>query len=235
MDLQERKTTMNEQSGRENYKIKGLPTYLVLDTSGSMAPYEQMLNDTLMDIYDTIDTSPQVSEFIHLSVISFNTQPHVVTAMEDLDDVQNLPTVSCGGMTNYGLMFELARGRIEADVRSMASKGLKVLRPVIFLLTDGVPSDPGWRDQLAELTDRSWKAHPNIITYGFGDASEDVLGGIATVAAFAAEKGADNRAALSEALTSMLSSLVASAKAHDFQVPEVVKGYRSIPVEYVDG
>jgi uncharacterized protein YegL len=226
---------MNTQPGTENYKVKGLPTYLVLDTSGSMTPHERMLNNTLMDIYDTIDTSPQVAEFIHLSVISFNTQPHVVTAMEDLDDVQSLPTVSCGGMTNFGLMFELVRGRIEADVRAMASKGLKVLRPVVFLLTDGVPSDPDWQDQLAELTDRSWKTHPNIITYGFGDAREDVLGRIANIAAYAAEKGADNRAALSEALTSMLSSLVASAKTHDFEVPQVVKGYRSIPVEYVDG
>lgn len=228
---------MNAQAGsQENYKVKGLPTYLVLDTSGSMDPYEQLLNDTLMQIYDTIDTSPQVSEFIHLSVISFNTQPHVVMGMEDLDDVQSLPTVSCGGMTNFGLMFELIRNRIEADVRAMASKGLRVLRPVVFILTDGIPSDdPSWQDQLAELTDRSWKAYPNIITYGFGNAREDVLGRIANIAAFAAEKGADNRAALAEALTSMLNSLVASAKTRDFQVPEEVKGYRSIPVEYVDG
>ena len=228
---------MNAQPGsQENYKVKGLPTYLVLDTSGSMEPHEQLLNDTLMHIYDTIDTSPQVSEFIYLSVISFNTQPHVITAMEDMDDVQSLPTVSCGGMTNFGLMFELIHSRIEADVRAMANKGLKVLRPVVFLLTDGIPSDdPGWQDQLAELTDRSWKTHPNIITYGFGDAREDVLRRTANIAAFVAEKGADNRAALAEALTSMLNSLVASAKTQDFQVPEVVKGYRSIPVEYVDG
>jgi len=203
---------------QENYKVKGLPTYLVLDTSGSMKPHEQVLNNTLMEIYDTIDTSPQVSEFIHLSVISFNTQAHVVTAMEDLDDIQTLPTVSCGGMTNYGLMLELVRSRIEADVRAMAHRGLKVLRPVVFLLTD-----------------REWKAHPNIITYGFGDATEAVLSRIANVAAFTAEQGADNRAALSEALTSLLNSLVASAKAQEMQVPESVKGYRSIPLEYVDG
>lgn len=228
---------MHPQAGsQENYKIKGLPTYLVLDTSGSMEPHQQLLNDTLMHIYDTIDVSPQVSEFIHLSVISFNTQPHVVMTMEDLDDVQNLPTVSCGGMTNFGLMFELVRNRIEADVRAMANKGLRVLRPVVFLLTDGIPSDdPGWQDQLAELTDRSWKTYPNIITYGFGAARESVLGRIANIAAYAAEEGVDNRAALAEALTSMLNSLVASARTQDFQVPEKVKGYRSIPVEYVDG
>jgi uncharacterized protein YegL len=225
-----------EATRQDNYKIKGLPAYLVLDTSGSMKPHEQMLNDTLMEIYDTVDTSPQVSEFIHLSVISFNTQAHVVTAMEDLDDVQSLPTVSCGGLTNFGLMFELIRSRIEADVPAMARKGLKVLRPVVFLLTDGIPSDdPDWRIQLDELTDASWKAHPNIITYGFGAAREDVLSRIANIAAFAAEKGSDNRTALAEALTSLLNSLVASAKTKNFQVPEVVKGYRSIPLEYVDG
>lgn len=225
-----------EQASRGQYRVQGLPTYVVLDTSGSMKPYENMLNETLMHIYDTMDTSPQVSEFVHLSVISFNTQPHVVVAMEELDELQNLPVVNCYGKTNFGLMFELVRERIESDIPAMARKGLRVLRPVVFLLTDGKPSDePEWREGLEELTDRDWKAHPNIITYGFGEAKEEILGRIANIAAFAAEKGVDNRTALARALASLLNSLVASAKKKQFQIPEEVEGYRSIPIEYVDG
>ena len=45
----------SDQRGQDGYKTQGLPTYVVLDTSGSMAPHEQLLNDTLMHIYDTIE------------------------------------------------------------------------------------------------------------------------------------------------------------------------------------
>jgi uncharacterized protein YegL len=224
-----------EQRSQDGYRSQGLPTYVVLDTSGSMTPHEQLLNDTLMHIYDTIDLTPQVSEFVHLSIISFNNEPHLVTSMTDLDNVTSLPTVTCGGRTNFAPMFRMVRSRIESDVPQLASKDIRVLRPVVFVLTDARPTDPDqWRDALAELTEKDWKPHPHIITYGFGEASEAVLGSIANVAAFAAEKGMSNQGALAGALNSMLHSLVASAKAGELQIPEKVEGYRTIPREYVE-
>jgi uncharacterized protein YegL len=223
-------------SAPDGFRQKGLPTYLVLDTSGSMEPHEQKLNDTMMHIYDTIDTSPQISEFVHLSIISFNTQPHLVTAMTDLDDVENVPMVTCEGLTNFGPMFQLIRERIDEDIPFMVGKGIRVLRPVVFLLTDGNPTDKNdWRDSLSDLTDQNWKPHPNIITYGFGGAQEQVLATIANVAAFVAEEGSNNREALAKALTSLINSLVASAKAQALQIPAEVEGYRSLPLEYVEG
>jgi uncharacterized protein YegL len=221
--------------GRSDYKIQGLPTYVVLDTSGSMAAHEQSLNDTLMTIYDTIDMTPQVSEFVHLSIISFNTEPHLVTSMTDIDNVTSLPTVTCGGLTNFGPMFRKLRSQIETDVPLLVNKGIKVLRPVAFLLTDANPTDRAeWRGALAELTDKSWKPHPYIITYGFGEASEEVLSAIANVAAFVAEKRTSQQRALAEALKSMLNSLVATATAGNIQIPEKVEGYRAIPREFVE-
>jgi uncharacterized protein YegL len=202
-----------------------------------MTPHEQLLNDTLMHIYDTIDLTPQVSEFVHLSIISFNNEPHLVTSMTDLDNVTSLPTVTCGGQTNFTPMFRMVRSQIESDVPQLASNGIRVLRPVVFVLTDACPTDPDpgqWHAALAELKDEGWKPHPNIITYGFGAASEAVLGSIATVAAFTAEKGTTDKGALAGALNSMLNSLVASAKAGDLQIPEKVEGYRTIPREYVE-
>jgi uncharacterized protein YegL len=220
------------------YKTKGLPAYLVLDTSYSMSTFEQLLNATLLHIYDTLFVSPQTSEFIHLSVISFNTQAHVVTPMTDIEDLQSLPTVVCAGATNFVPMFELVRGQIDSDVRALSDAGVEVLRPVVFLLTDGAPTDKpagAWQEGLKLLHDRSWKPYPHIISYGFGAAGEQVLSRISTVAAYLAEgDAAATGAALSEALASLLNSLVASAKARQLQVPEEVKGYKSIPLEHVN-
>jgi len=219
------------------FKTKGLPAYLVLDTSTSMKPYERLLNETLLTIYDTLYTSPQMSEFIHLSVISFNTMPHVVTSMTDIEALEALPTVSCGGWTNVGPMCELLRARITEDVSSLAGSGVEVLRPVVFLLTDGLPTDKpagAWKQHLDALKDHSWRPWPHIITYGFGDASESVLSTIATAAAYIAEDpGRDNSAALSQAMSSLLNSLVASARVRSLQVPEEVEGYRTLPSDYV--
>jgi uncharacterized protein YegL len=51
-------------------------------------------------------------------------------------------------------MFRKLRSQIETDVPLLANKGIKVLRPVAFLLTDANPTDRAeWRGALAELTD----------------------------------------------------------------------------------
>lgn len=219
------------------FKTQGLPAYLVLDTSGSMKSFEPLLNSTLLNIYDTLFTDPQTSEFIHLSVVSFNTEPYVVTPMTDIQQLESLPTVFCTGLTNVGPMLQLLRTRITDDVRQLSSSGVKVLRPVVFLLTDGLPTDKptgAWKPPLDELQDRSWRLHPHIITYGFGQASESVLRSIATVAAFVADEGPERTAeALSAALASLLSSLVASAREQQLQIPQEVAGYRSVPMDFV--
>jgi uncharacterized protein YegL len=208
------------------YRSKALPTYLVLDTSGSMKEFEKQLNDALMDIYDVIAIEPQVREFTQLSIVSFNTRPHVVSRLADFDHVTSLPTVSCQGLTNFAPLFRTLREQIETDLSALTGRGLQVLRPVVFLLTDGIPSDEprdSWQADLDRLTDPAWKPHPHIISYGFGDASDRVIARIATAAAFAAEAGAENGEALANALKSLLRSMVASAQTQSLQIPTEVE------------
>ncbi|MFD3308177.1 hypothetical protein [Streptomyces sp. NPDC058694] len=220
------------------YKAKGLPAYLVLDTSSSMRAFEKLLNDTLLSIYDTLFTSPQTSEFIHLSVMSFNTQSYLVTPMTDIEQLQDLPTVTCEGLSNFGPMFRLVRDRITEDIQQLTSSGTQVLRPVVFLLTDGIPTDKPagiWQRDLDSLRDPTFKAHPNIITYGFGDAREVVLRRISTLAAYLADdEGGHTAEALGAALSSLLNSLVASARVRQLQVPEEVKGYKTVDLDFLD-
>jgi uncharacterized protein YegL len=216
---------------------KGLPAYVVLDVSGSMKPYERLLNDTLRQIYDTIDTTPAVAEFIHLSVISFSDTANVLMTMTDMDSLTSLPRVACNGLTFFAPMFRLVRERIDADLPMLAAKGVSVLRPVVFVLTDGVPVDEPegiWEADLDMLTDPGWKSHPHLIAYGFGDASEAVLKRMKPTAAFVAEQGQENSAALGEALSSLLNSMVASAKERNLQIPEQVKGYRTVDLDVLE-
>ena len=214
-------------------RSKCLPTYLVLDTSGSMELYADVLNHTLDQLYQTLITSPKVSEFAYLSIITFNEKAYVVLPMTDIDRVPGLPQISCAGGTHYGEAFRAVRERIDVDIPALRTAGKEVLRPVVFLLTDGEPLDPDWHESFLDLVDKEWQRYPNVITYGFGAANPEVLSKVATKAAFLAERGSTDQRALTEAITSLVNSLVASAHTEQMQVPQSVPGFTSIPFEYV--
>jgi uncharacterized protein YegL len=212
---------------------KCLPTYLVVDVSASMRPHQQALNNTLQKLHTSLVNSPRVSEFAHMSIIAFSTQPWLVVEMTDMEYVDRMPEVACDGATNYGPLFDLVRQRIDADLPALAAQNKAVLRPCVFLLTDGAPTDPGWEQWYQYLVDPNWPRRPHVITYGFGAATEPILAYVATKAAFVADGSAQPDDALSMAINGLLNTLVASARTEEMQFPVQTPGYRSIPVEYV--
>jgi uncharacterized protein YegL len=215
-------------------KSKVLPTYLVVDTSSSMKPQEQLLNDTVDHVFDVLGNSPRVSEFAHISIVTFNTDAHVVLEMSDIDQVAQIPMINCGGTTNYGRMFQLIRQRIDADVNDLRGNGRAVLRPAVFILTDGAPMDKNWAGDFGALTDKGFGRRPHIISYGFGTANAAVLGKIATKAAYLATEVDNEKEAIVSMLTSLLNTLVTSASSQELRIPEQVDGYTRVPIEYVD-
>lgn len=211
-----------------------LPTYLLIDTSSSMSPFTQLVNDSLQHIHDTVVTAPAVSEFAHMSLISFNTEAHLLLEMTDLEILTALPRLVCSGMTNYGRAFDLVRERIDADLPALTAAGKQCFRPAVFVITDGAPSDGNeWEPAFDRLTDPSWPRHPHVITFGVGQASKEVLAKIATTKAFIAEESIKQDRALAEALASLLNSLVSSAEHQRFMVPDEVEGFTSVPLEYI--
>jgi uncharacterized protein YegL len=213
---------------------KCLPTYLVIDVSSSMQPYQELLNGTLQQLHGSLVNSPRVSEFAHMSIIAFSTQPFVVIEMVDMECVPQMPEVMCQGATNYGAAFDLVRLRIDHDLDALNGQNRAVLRPCVFFLTDGAPTDKDWQRSFDQLTNSAWKRHPHVITYGFGAAAEQVLARVATKAAFIADGSGDQQEALTAAINSLLNSLVSSARTEEMQIPVQAPGYRSIAVEYMD-
>jgi len=227
--------TTYQYSPGSDIRVRGLPTYVVIDSSGSMKPHEQLLNDNILEIIDILLSRPQIREFVHLSIIEFNTRPHLLRGMSDVLEGAITPKVTCGGATNYGAMFDLIRDRINVDVPALSSAGVNVLRPFVIFLTDGAPTDESadaWLGPLGRLLDKGWRRHPHTMSYGFGNAGEHVLRKISTLRAFTAEESIKGSVeALSSALNSILRSLVASAQKKQLQIPEDVAGFRSIPLD----
>ncbi|SFB84672.1 vWA domain-containing protein [Streptomyces aidingensis] len=213
---------------------KCLPTYLLVDVSSSMSPHEQTLNDLLDFLHGELVSSPRVSEFAYISIVVFSSEPTLVLEMTDLQYVPSMPRVQCSGSTQFGKAFDLVRQRIEMDVPLLRDQGKAVLRPAVFFLTDGAPMDPDWESAFRRLVDPQSKRRPHVIAFGFGKAREAVLSRVATKAAFLAEGVGNQREALTEAINSLLNSLVASARAEEMRIPAEAEGFRSIPIEYVE-
>ena len=222
-------------------KVKCLPTYILIDTSSSMKPSQDTLNETVESLYDELIMSPRICDFAAISIITFSTDAHVVLGMTDIQRLTALPQLECAGVTNFNRAFQTVRSCIDRDVDQLNAAGREVLRPVVFVLTDGQPTDDAghitqaWRQDYDRLVDRSWRRHPNIVPFGFGGATVDVLKDMATIngAAFLARDPSKSDA-LRKIFATLLSTLVASAQSNELRLPAEVDGFVRVNQDVID-
>lgn len=203
-----------------------LPAYVLADESGSMSPYLGDLSDGLTSLCEGLRAEPMVAAKLRLAVLGFSDDVQVRLAVADMRTESTLPQMVIRGLTSYKAVFEDLLQRIPADVQWLRGEGYKVHRPVVFLLSDGQPTDGrSWRSPHAQLTDRSQTpTAPNIIACGIGDARADTMLEVATRPefAFVAKSGTDLGRAISEFFHSLTSSLVASGHALNSASPQLV-------------
>ena len=160
------------------------------------------------------------------TALGFSDDVQVRLPISDMRKVSELPHLVIRGLTNYGAVFDDLVRRIPEDVQELKREGYKVHRPVVFLLTDGQPSDGGeWRSPLALLTDRTrTPAAPTIISCGIGEAQPMTMVEVATRPEFAfiARQEVDVSQAISEFFHALTSSMVASGVAVNSGVPQLV-------------
>lgn len=225
----------------ESTRVKCLPVYIIIDTSYSMRKFEKLLNDSIEELYDELITRPSVSDFAHISIISFNTNPEVVLRMTDLQSLDALPVLDCGGVTDFGKVIQLLRERIDEDVPALSNAGRAVLRPVAFLLTDGHPTDEdghpsnAWVPEFKALVEDTYRLHPNVVPFGYGAATPDVVRQFGTIpgAAFLANTNSTSEA-LKNVIPALLNTLVASAHDNALRVPKEIDGFIAVSGEVLD-
>ena len=202
-----------------------LAFYVVVDVSYSMDQSGAIdkANKILPQVADAIDTSPTLGDLVRFGAIDFSDDARVVLRLGDLRDVHAaLPVFEARGGTSFAAAFRLLRQEIDRDLAQLRGDNFRVYRPAVFFITDGIPTDDegDLHRAFAELTDPSFRGRPNIIPFGVGDATKELLDlwvypkpgeSKKPMRSYVAKDGMDAAKAVGQIAEVLVSSIVASA------------------------
>lgn len=123
--------------------MRRLPVYFLLDTSGSMNGEPiQALNNALRGMVNTLRQDPQALDSLWLSIITYDRDVKEVVPLTELVDFQ-LPEIQCppSGPTHTGAALEFIIQKVKNDVKKGSADQKGDWKPLLFVFTDGKPSD----------------------------------------------------------------------------------------------
>ena len=137
--------------------MRRLPVYLLVDVSGSMhgEPIESVKNGLQM-LVAALRKDPQALETAYLSVITFGSSAQQITPLTELSTFQ-LPEITAGGCTVLGEALKLVCKCRDNEVTKTTATTKGDWRPMVFILTDGVPTDDP-TEGISEFRARKWGA-----------------------------------------------------------------------------
>jgi len=145
--------------------VERTPTVLLLDTSSSMAnasptpdgervPRIEQLNDGLRLFKEEVSGVTHAQERVDIAVVSFSS---AATVEQEFTAITNWepPTLAARGGTAMGAAIQRAVELVEERKEQYRADGVPYNRPLIWLLTDGEPTDmteggPTW-ERVQEL------------------------------------------------------------------------------------
>jgi len=154
-----------------------VPVYILADTSGSMegAPMEA-LNNHLKILKDTLMDDPYAYETAWISLITFGgDDAKIVCTLTKLTDFEP-PFLKASGRTPLGDAMKKLNECIDKDVRLLDENHLSDYKPLLYVLTDGRPTDETWREDIKTVKKRINRKLAVTFTLGCGpEVNEEVL------------------------------------------------------------
>ncbi len=153
-------------SGGES-QSRRLPIYLLLDTSGSMAGAPiQAVTQGVRLLYDELMSDPMAIETVYIAVLTFNSRSKMEIPLTELTQF-NPPQLQAGGATSLGAALRLLGDSLDKDIISNSADRKGDYKPLVFLMTDGLPTD-NWEAAADAIKNRSKQKVATIIAVGCG-------------------------------------------------------------------
>jgi uncharacterized protein YegL len=114
------------------------------------------VNVGLQAMLSTLRQDPYALESVHLSIITFDVEARVFLPLTPLEQVR-LREVEVKGATFMGAALNLLIECVDRDVKKTNADAKGDWRPLVFIMTDGSPSDmEAYRQAIPEVKKRNF-------------------------------------------------------------------------------
>jgi uncharacterized protein YegL len=121
--------------------LRRLPVYLVIDCSESMAgPAFEAVQNGLDTLLSDLRTDPNAIETVFICVITFHAKAKIAVPLTDVPSFIR-PKLVLGSGTSLGTALELLLQRMNQEVIVQTADRKGDWKPLVFILTDGNPTD----------------------------------------------------------------------------------------------
>lgn len=147
-----------------------LPIYFLVDVSESMAGDElYQLEEAMNSIVSTLRKDPYALETAYISVIVFAGKAKTLVPLVELVRFHQ-PELPIGGGTALGTALKHLMAELDRTLVPSTSDRKGDWKPVVFLLTDGVPTDDT-RDAI-DLWQRKYRDRVNLVAVSVGGQAD---------------------------------------------------------------
>ena len=131
----------------------------------------ESVNNGLESMLTFLRQDPFALESVYLSIITFDSQIKLILPLTELEAV-NLPKITASGATHLGDALEFLCQTVDREIIRNTPEHKGDWMPLLFILTDGKPSDsPKVKQQALEVKKRNFG---NIIACTAGPKARDV-------------------------------------------------------------